>query len=112
MIPASSQARSAADLAGSLGVPADRILLSEQGRNTAEEARALDRMARAREWRSVLLVTSATHLPRSVATFRRLTGLTIIPVACDFQLPPGRCSAVPPFPAPCSMCCQTPRPLT
>jgi uncharacterized SAM-binding protein YcdF (DUF218 family) len=47
-------------------------------------------MARKRGWRSILLVTSATHLPRSVASFRRLTSLTIIPVACDFQLPARR----------------------
>jgi uncharacterized SAM-binding protein YcdF (DUF218 family) len=84
--PAPTEARSAAELARSLGVPPERILLSEQARNTAEEALALDSMARVRGWRSVLLVTSATHLPRSVATFRRLTGLTIIPVACDYQL--------------------------
>lgn len=85
--PASTQAQSAADLAGRLGVPADRLLVSGQGRNTAEEAVALNRLAQDQQWQSVLLVTSATHLPRSVATFRRLTGLTIIPVACDFQLP-------------------------
>lgn len=85
--PAPTQARSAASLAASLGVPSDKILLSEQGRNTADEARALDRLARSRGWRSVLLVTSASHLPRSVATFRRLTKLRIIPVGCDYQLP-------------------------
>ena len=85
--PAPPEARSAAALAGRLGVPPMRIVLSEAARNTAEEARALQEMAALRSWRRVLLVTSATHLPRSLATFRRLTDLTIIPVACDFQLP-------------------------
>jgi uncharacterized SAM-binding protein YcdF (DUF218 family) len=85
--PAPPEARSAAALAGRLGVPPMRIVLSEAARNTAEEARALQEMAERRRWRRVLLVTSATHLPRSLATFRRLTDLTIIPVACDFQLP-------------------------
>jgi len=85
--PAPPEARSAAALAGRLGVPPERIVLSEKARNTAEEARALQGMAAQRGWRTVLLVTSATHLPRSLATFRRLTDLTIIPVPCDFQLP-------------------------
>lgn len=86
--PAASEARSAANLAAQLGLPAGRMLLLEQPRNTAEEARAVAGLAAARSWHSVLLVTSATHLPRAVATFRRLAPtLTLIPVACDFQLP-------------------------
>ena len=64
----------------------NRILMNDQARNTAEEARALQAIATARKWHSVLLVTSARHLPRSVSTFRHLTGLTIVPVACDFQV--------------------------
>lgn len=85
--PAPPEARSAAALATRLGVSPSRIVLSEQARNTAEEAGALQEIAARRGWRTVLLVTSATHLPRSLATFRRLTDLTIIPVPCDFQLP-------------------------
>ena len=85
--PAASEAESAASLARWLGVPARRIVLSPGARTTGEEALALRRIARQRGWRSVLLVTSATHLPRSAATFRRLTHLTIVPVACDYQLP-------------------------
>jgi uncharacterized SAM-binding protein YcdF (DUF218 family) len=82
-----SEASSAARLARELGVPTGQLVLSPQARNTAEEAIALQRIARTRGWRSVLLVTSATHLPRSLATFRRRTNLTIVPVACDFLLP-------------------------
>jgi len=86
--PAASEARSAAVLAAELGLPAKRMLLLEQPRNTAEEARALAGLAQARGWRSVLLVTSATHLPRALATFRRLSGgLQVVPVACDYLLP-------------------------
>jgi uncharacterized SAM-binding protein YcdF (DUF218 family) len=84
--PAPPEAQSAATLARWLGVEADRILMSDQARNTAEEARALQAIATARNWHSVLLVTSARHLPRSVATFRHLTSLKIVPVACDFQV--------------------------
>jgi uncharacterized SAM-binding protein YcdF (DUF218 family) len=88
--PAPSEASSAARLAGELGVPPQRIVLSDRARNTAEEAEALQRIAGQRGWRSVLLVTSATHLPRSLATFRQRTSLTIVPVASDFLLPDRR----------------------
>ena len=93
--PSPPEARSAASLAELLGVPAARILRSEQARNTAEEAQAIGELARERGWQRLLLVTSATHLPRSVATFRRLTDLTIVPVACDFQLPERRAYGQP-----------------
>lgn len=93
--PTPPEARYAATLATSLGVPPERIVRSEAPRTTAEEARAMAAIARERGWRSVLLVTSATHLPRATATFRRLSGLRIIPVACDFQLPKRELSGRP-----------------
>jgi uncharacterized SAM-binding protein YcdF (DUF218 family) len=85
--PTPPEASYAASLAVKLGVPAERIVRSEGPRNTAEEAQAVGSIARERGWHSLLLVTSATHLPRATATFRRLSGLKIVPVACDFQLP-------------------------
>jgi uncharacterized SAM-binding protein YcdF (DUF218 family) len=84
--PTPPEATYAATLAESLGVPPERIVRSEAPRNTAEEAMAMRAIARQRGWRSLLLVTSATHLPRATATFRHLTDLRIVPVACDFQL--------------------------
>lgn len=88
--PSPSEATSATRLATELGVPRGRIVPSGEARNTAEEAAALQRIARQRGWRSVLLVTSATHLPRAAATFHQRTDLTIVPVACDFLLPERR----------------------
>jgi len=32
-------------------------------------------------------VTSAFHMPRSLATFQQRSGLNVVPVACDYQLP-------------------------
>ena len=84
--PAPAEARSAATLARWLGGPASTILLSEAARNTAEEAAAVQELANRQGWRSVLLVTTASHLPRATATFRARTDLTIVPVACDFLL--------------------------
>jgi len=94
--PAPAEATSAVRLAQDLGVPAERIVINpglgpDGPRNTAEEAEAIGRLSRQRGWRSLLLVTSATHLPRALASFgRRLpagSGLRLIPVACDYQLP-------------------------
>lgn len=105
--PSPAEADSALRLARELGVPAGRMLRNpgpgpDGPRNTVEEADALAALARQRGWRSLLLVTSATHLPRAVATFQRRLpvslGLRLIPVACDYQLPSrqllGRATAV------------------
>ncbi|MEB3306550.1 MAG: YdcF family protein [Cyanobacteriota bacterium] len=85
--PALPEAIGARDLAVELGVPAGMILLNPGSRTTAEEAEAIDALARQRRWKRVLLVTSASHMPRSLATFRRQTRLNVIPVACDYLLP-------------------------
>jgi uncharacterized SAM-binding protein YcdF (DUF218 family) len=85
--PAPAEAVSARQLAIELGMDPSRILLSPAARTTSEEARALAGIGRARGWRSVLLVTSALHMPRALASFQRGTGLRIIPVACDYLLP-------------------------
>ncbi len=93
--PAPGEALSAARLAAELGVPPQQILLSDTARNTAEEADALARIGRQRGWRTVLLITSATHLPRALASFRRRTDLTIVPVASDYLLPQRRSMGSP-----------------
>ncbi len=94
--PAPAEAASAVRLARELGVPPGRIVINpgrgpDGPRNTAEEAEAIARLARQRGWKSLLLVTSATHLPRALASFERAlparSGLRLIPVACDYQLP-------------------------
>jgi uncharacterized SAM-binding protein YcdF (DUF218 family) len=85
--PAPPEALSARSLAIELGVPPERILTNPNSRTTAEEARDIGQLARKRGWRTVLLVTSAFHMPRSLATFQQRSGLRVIPVACDYQLP-------------------------
>jgi uncharacterized SAM-binding protein YcdF (DUF218 family) len=85
--PAPPEAEWARDLAMELGLPAQRILLNPESRTTAEEARDIGALGRAKGWRRLLLVTSAFHMPRSLATFRRSSGLEVVPVACDYQLP-------------------------
>lgn len=85
--PAPPEALWARDLAEELGLPADRILINPGSRTTAEEARDIGALGRRRGWTRVLLVTSAFHMPRSLATFQQRSGLKVVPVACDYQLP-------------------------
>ena len=67
-------------------------------RNTHDEAIAFRNMARSQGWSKVILVTSALHLRRGVALFKK-QGIEVLPVAADFQLcgVPGN-SGFSPFP--------------
>lgn len=54
-------------------------------RTTRDEARRTRELADRLGWKKILLVTSALHMRRSVDAFEK-AGLTVIPVACDFQV--------------------------
>ena len=56
-------------LATRAGVPADRITLDTAARNTWQSARNCAALVRERGWRSVLLVTDAFHMRRSLLAF-------------------------------------------
>lgn len=67
-----------------LGVPADCIVALDGPRNTEEEAR---RYAQELGTNRVYLVTSATHMRRSVRIFARYApGLEVVPAATDHML--------------------------
>ena len=53
-------------------------------RDTHDEALAFKRLQEAYHWRNVLLVTSALHMPRSEALFKK-QGIAVTPVGCDFR---------------------------
>lgn len=53
-------------------------------RNTREEALHFREMQVRKGWTKVILVTSALHMRRAEATFRK-AGIEVQPVACDFQ---------------------------
>jgi len=53
--------------------------------NTHDEAVQFRNLEEAYHWRNVLLVTSALHMPRSVALFKR-QGIEVEPMACDFKV--------------------------
>ena len=52
--------------------------------NTHDEALRFKELSAQRGWHKVILVTSALHMPRSVAVFAA-QGIAVVPVACDFQ---------------------------
>jgi len=62
-------------LARSLGVPAKDIIVENQSRNTLEGARAVGSQVRGRR---IILVTSAYHMKRATAMFRK-QGIDVIP---------------------------------
>jgi uncharacterized SAM-binding protein YcdF (DUF218 family) len=67
--------------------------------NTHDEAVQFQKLEEAYRWRKVLLVTSALHMPRSVAVFKK-QGIDVEPVACDFKVygVPGARFQFSPFP--------------
>ena len=52
--------------------------------DTHDEALKMADLALQYGWRSIVLVTSASHMSRAVATFRK-TGLLVVPVPCNYQ---------------------------
>lgn len=70
-----------------LGVPESAMLLESESRTTRENAVYSEKLLRARGINRVLLVTSALHMPRALATFRNL-GIDAIPAPTDFEAEP------------------------
>ena len=64
-------------------VPVPEIISLGHCADTRDEAIRTRDIAQKRGWRRVLLVTSASHLPRAVATFGAM-GVGVVPVPCNF----------------------------
>ncbi len=74
----------AAALLRSWGIPADAILTETESVNTYENAVYTKLMLDQHSLKSILLVTSALHMPRALATFET-AGVQAIPAATDFE---------------------------
>ncbi len=72
-----------AQWAQDIGVPANDILLSGKSENTADEAKAVKALVP--EDASILLVTSAYHMPRAMKIFQD-QALCVTPYAVDFRV--------------------------
>jgi len=82
----SSEAAAMQQLLLDLGVPQSAILLEERSRNTQQNAQFSAKLLRQRGIHTLLLVTSVSHMARSLAHFQR-AGLNPIPAATDYKLP-------------------------
>jgi len=75
------------------GVPADSVLLEARSANTYENARYTADVVRRRGLDRVLLVTSAQHMRRALATFRS-AGVNARPAATDYHVTDGSTSVL------------------
>jgi uncharacterized SAM-binding protein YcdF (DUF218 family) len=66
-----------------LNVPDEAIWLETKSRNTYENALYSRPLLKEKDINTILLVTSAIHMPRSVAIFEK-QGFTVIPMPTDF----------------------------
>jgi uncharacterized SAM-binding protein YcdF (DUF218 family) len=69
------------------GVPSEALIIEGQSRNTYENAARSKPIWAAYGFHSGLLVTSAFHMPRAFAVFRR-AGFNVEPEAADFHVGP------------------------
>jgi uncharacterized SAM-binding protein YcdF (DUF218 family) len=78
-----SAAAAMARVARALGVPEENLLVEPASRNTRENLLFSQRLLGARPGR-LWLVTSAMHMPRSVAVAKVL-GMDVVPFPCDYR---------------------------
>jgi uncharacterized SAM-binding protein YcdF (DUF218 family) len=78
-------AQDMAELLQLMGVPPEALWLQDASRNTSEDALYSSRMLKEKGILRVVLVTSAMHMPRSVALFAR-QGIEVIPAPADYTV--------------------------
>lgn len=78
-------AQEMAEILMMMGVPEEDIWLQPESQNTQEDAAYSAQMLKEKGAERVLLVTSAMHMPRSVALFRHL-GIEVIPAPTDYTV--------------------------
>ncbi len=66
-----SEAKDMADIAQAMGVPPQAILLENESLNTYENAVETAKILKQQQINRILLVTSAIHMPRSMAIFKK-----------------------------------------
>ena len=80
-----SEARNMRLFLEDLGVPASAIIEEGGSVNTAENAQRIASLLKAANVDSIMLVTSALHMPRARNLFAK-AGLNVIPAPTDFEV--------------------------
>jgi uncharacterized SAM-binding protein YcdF (DUF218 family) len=83
-----AEARASLDFVEKEGIARARVLLEEASRSTHENALYGKKLLKPRPGQKWLLVTSAAHMPRAVASFRA-QGWPVIPFPVDFKVDPA-----------------------
>ena len=68
-----------------MGIPQKAIWYEDESRNTAESAQAAWEILSNQNIQRIILVTSAQHMPRSVALFEK-QGFNVIPAPTDYNI--------------------------
>lgn len=84
LLEGEGDADTAPRLLTALGVAPERLVLENRSRNTDENARLTKAMVQPKPGETWLLVTSAFHMPRSVALFRKAQ-FPIVPWPADYR---------------------------
>lgn len=61
-----------ADFLSGLGIPAEDVLVEREARNTHENAKNTAEILKGQSYNRLLLITSSTHMPRSMACFTKV----------------------------------------
>ena len=78
-------AQDMADILELVGVPSDVLVLQDQSQNTAEDASYSAQILNDMGVKKIVLVTSASHMMRSVALFEK-EGFAVIPAPADYSI--------------------------
>ena len=81
----STPASEMADIITFMGVPQSALWLQDRSQNTHEDAVFSAQMLKEKGVHRILLVTSAIHMPRAMAVFKK-QGLEVIPAPTDFKV--------------------------
>jgi uncharacterized SAM-binding protein YcdF (DUF218 family) len=83
--PLGTQTAVASEILGSVGVDPDRVSFEEQSRDTCDNATNTRALVRPRPDQTWVVVTSAMHMPRTMACFRA-AGWEVTPYPTDYKV--------------------------
>ena len=89
--PGSTDAENMANVLSDIGIPREVLILEATSRNTRENAVETWSILNEQGIKRIVLVTSASHMPRAESVFRAV-GFDVIPAPADFKRSIASCS--------------------